>query len=271
MKKKSRFLQTPIEPFVVEAGLTADQVLARMERISFQGRNLATAHRDLAQDAAGRRHDLSRDGRRAVGGRPAAGRRAPDSAPLRRLSRLDRREPLPRSARNARPASLRRIAARRRRRAGGRPHRPRLRHLRERRGVLLERRVDRRLRVHARDAQLHDAGVPLPARRPPLEDHRARGDSDERVPRQRPDFLPGDCRLVDRHGPVAGAAEESRAPATSTSSATSSSRRTWSSAGRGPRRSSSAAARRRTSSTRRACRRSSTATRSADTATRCRS
>ena len=45
MKKKSRFLQTPIEPFAVEAGLTAAQVLARMERISFQGRNLATAHR----------------------------------------------------------------------------------------------------------------------------------------------------------------------------------------------------------------------------------
>src|SRR5581483_5169187 len=45
MKKKSRFLQTPIEPFVVEEGLSADAVLARMERISFQGRNLATAHR----------------------------------------------------------------------------------------------------------------------------------------------------------------------------------------------------------------------------------
>src|ERR1700704_448198 len=44
-KKKSPFLQTPIEPFVVEAGLTADQIVARMERISFQGRNLATAHR----------------------------------------------------------------------------------------------------------------------------------------------------------------------------------------------------------------------------------
>ena len=43
-KKPSRFLQTPIEPFVVEAGLTADAMLARMERISFQGRNLATAH-----------------------------------------------------------------------------------------------------------------------------------------------------------------------------------------------------------------------------------
>src|SRR5947207_8755448 len=45
MKKKSRFLQTPIEPFAVEPGLSADKVLARMERISFQGRNLATAHR----------------------------------------------------------------------------------------------------------------------------------------------------------------------------------------------------------------------------------
>jgi deoxyhypusine synthase len=45
MKKKSRFLQTPIEPFAVEEGLSADQILARMERISFQGRNLATAHR----------------------------------------------------------------------------------------------------------------------------------------------------------------------------------------------------------------------------------
>src|SRR3990172_5722559 len=44
-KKTSRFLQTPIEPFVVEAGLSADQILGRMERISFQGRNLATAHR----------------------------------------------------------------------------------------------------------------------------------------------------------------------------------------------------------------------------------
>jgi deoxyhypusine synthase len=43
MKKKSRFLQTPVEPFTVEGGLTADQVLSRMERISFQGRNLATA------------------------------------------------------------------------------------------------------------------------------------------------------------------------------------------------------------------------------------
>jgi deoxyhypusine synthase len=45
MKKKSRFLQTPIEPFAVEAGLTADEILSRMERISFQGRNLATARR----------------------------------------------------------------------------------------------------------------------------------------------------------------------------------------------------------------------------------
>src|ERR1700675_262913 len=45
VKKKSRFLHTPIEPFAVDAGLTADQLLSRMERISFQGRNLATARR----------------------------------------------------------------------------------------------------------------------------------------------------------------------------------------------------------------------------------
>jgi len=45
MKKKSRFLQTPIEPFAVESGLSADDILSRMERISFQGRNLATARR----------------------------------------------------------------------------------------------------------------------------------------------------------------------------------------------------------------------------------
>jgi deoxyhypusine synthase len=44
MTKRSRFLHTPIEPFTVDAGLTADQILARMERISFQGRNLATAY-----------------------------------------------------------------------------------------------------------------------------------------------------------------------------------------------------------------------------------
>jgi deoxyhypusine synthase len=45
MKKKSRFLQTPIEPFTVEPGLSVDAVVARMERISFQGRNLAVARR----------------------------------------------------------------------------------------------------------------------------------------------------------------------------------------------------------------------------------
>jgi deoxyhypusine synthase len=43
--RKSQFLRTPVEPFTVTAGLTADDALARMERISFQGRNLATARR----------------------------------------------------------------------------------------------------------------------------------------------------------------------------------------------------------------------------------
>jgi deoxyhypusine synthase len=45
MKTKSRFLRAPVEPFTVADGASADDVLARMERISFQGRNLATARR----------------------------------------------------------------------------------------------------------------------------------------------------------------------------------------------------------------------------------
>jgi deoxyhypusine synthase len=45
MKTKSRFLRAPVEPFVVLPDAAADGLLARMERISFQGRNLATARR----------------------------------------------------------------------------------------------------------------------------------------------------------------------------------------------------------------------------------
>ena len=45
MPNKSRFLRVPVEPFVVESGLTADDLLSRMERISFQGRSVATARR----------------------------------------------------------------------------------------------------------------------------------------------------------------------------------------------------------------------------------
>lgn len=54
-RRKSRFLRKPVEPLVVTAGESADDLLARMERISFQGRNLATARRIwekmLASDA----------------------------------------------------------------------------------------------------------------------------------------------------------------------------------------------------------------------------
>jgi deoxyhypusine synthase len=44
-RRRSRFLRKPVEPFTVTAGLSADEVLSRMERVSFQGRNLATARR----------------------------------------------------------------------------------------------------------------------------------------------------------------------------------------------------------------------------------
>ena len=45
MSKKSHFLKVPVEPFIVEPDLPAGEILRRMERISFQGRNLAAAHR----------------------------------------------------------------------------------------------------------------------------------------------------------------------------------------------------------------------------------
>ncbi len=54
-RRKSRFLRKTVDPFQVEPGLTADAVVDRMERISFQGRNLGTARRIwekmLASDA----------------------------------------------------------------------------------------------------------------------------------------------------------------------------------------------------------------------------
>ena len=42
---KTRFLDVPVVPFEAAAGAPAEDVLRRMERISFQGRNLAIAHR----------------------------------------------------------------------------------------------------------------------------------------------------------------------------------------------------------------------------------
>jgi deoxyhypusine synthase len=53
MKTKSRFLRAPIEPFVVQPDGAASDLLARMERISFQGRNLATARRIWEKMLAG--------------------------------------------------------------------------------------------------------------------------------------------------------------------------------------------------------------------------
>jgi deoxyhypusine synthase len=53
MKTKSRFLRAPVEPFTMVPGASADDVLARMERISFQGRSLATARRIWEKMLAG--------------------------------------------------------------------------------------------------------------------------------------------------------------------------------------------------------------------------
>src|SRR5436190_22282582 len=53
MKTKSRFLRVPVEPFTVQPDVAASDLLARMERISFQGRNLATARRIWEKMLAG--------------------------------------------------------------------------------------------------------------------------------------------------------------------------------------------------------------------------
>ena len=45
MSERSRFLRVPVEPFTVNPDATADELLAAMEKISFQGRTLATARR----------------------------------------------------------------------------------------------------------------------------------------------------------------------------------------------------------------------------------
>ena len=45
MANSSRFLHSPTKPFKAEPNLKADEILKQMERISFQGRNLAKAYR----------------------------------------------------------------------------------------------------------------------------------------------------------------------------------------------------------------------------------
>src|SRR4029453_14774441 len=45
MGHKSRLRRVPVEPFELAPNLRADDVLTRMEHVSFQGRSLATARR----------------------------------------------------------------------------------------------------------------------------------------------------------------------------------------------------------------------------------
>ena len=111
MKKRSRFLQVPIEPFTVEPELKADEH-AREDGAHLLPGALAR-HRAsrLAEDARRRRDDLHGHGRRAQRRRSADGRRLSHRAPLHRLPGLDRRQPLSRPARDARAAPLSRLRA----------------------------------------------------------------------------------------------------------------------------------------------------------------
>ena len=105
------FFTVPVEPFKVEEGLSVEEVLARMERISFQGRNLATAHRVWRRMLGRSRPHLSRRRRRPQRRRSAPGARLPRGRALCRLPRLDGRQSVSRPARNARAPPLRRQPA----------------------------------------------------------------------------------------------------------------------------------------------------------------
>ena len=146
MKTKSRFLRAPVEPFTVQADAAAGDLLARMEKISFQGRNLATARRIwekmLGADCTiflGMAGALSAGGLRMIVAHLIAHRYVDCLVSTGANLYHDLHETRGRHHYLGSPheddAKLQ-----------ARAHRPRLRHLRERRRVLRQRRVDRRLR-----------------------------------------------------------------------------------------------------------------------------
>ena len=264
MKKKSRFLQTPIEPFAVEAGLSATKSSRGWTHL-LPGPT-SPPHIGLAEDAPGRRDDLHGDGGSAVGGRLAPGGRPPDPSSLRRLSGVDWREPLPRSARDARAApctSDRRTRTMRRwpKSASIACTTP----TRAKKSSSPTTTGSRILRPRSRRGRsppefLHLLGGHL---------WKTTNRTDSTAACQRADFLPGHRRLFDRNG-LAGASEGARRRShrhhrrhrrigepRDPPAADGIGRPWW----RCPR----------TSSTRRAYRPSSTATRSAATATPCKS
>ncbi len=207
MKKKSRFLETPVEPFVVERDLTADEILSRMERISFQGRNLATAYRIwqkmLADDVTiflGMAGALSAGGLRLIVAHLITDRYVDCLVSTGANLYHDLHET--RGQRHYLGSPHRgRHGARRR------ADRSRLRHLRQRRGIRRQRHLDRGLHRHAAAAPVYHARVPVRARRVSLEDDGPRRHSHGGLPRERADLLSGHRRFVDRHGDLAGAPE----------------------------------------------------------------
>ena len=125
---KTRFLDVPVEPFEAVAGAPAEEILRRMERISFQGRNLAVAHRVwrkmLADDVLiflGTAGALSAGGLRLLIAQLITSRAVDCLVSTGANLYHDLHE-------NARAPALHRIAGHRRRRAAGRARRPRLRH-----------------------------------------------------------------------------------------------------------------------------------------------
>ncbi len=186
-------------------GLSADDVLARMEKISFQGRNLGAARRIwekmLASDATiflGTAGALSAGGMRLILAHLIEHRYIDCLVSTGANLYHDLHETRGRR-------HFIGIADARRRRACRGANRSRLRHAGERRRVLQERRVDCRLRAQARTPSVHHARIPLQARRAPVAGDRAPRHPDRGLSGERADLLSRHRGLVDRHGRVTGA------------------------------------------------------------------
>ena len=190
MKTKSRFLRAPVEPFVVQPDAAADDLLARMERISFQGRNLATARRIwekmLGDDCTiflGMAGALSAGGLRMIVAHLIAHRYIDCLVSTGANLYHDLHETRGRHHYLGSPheddAALQA------------EHIDRVYDTYAQRGrVLRQRRVDCRVRADARAAPLHLARVPLQARRVPLEGNRPGRHPDRRLPANVPIFCP---------------------------------------------------------------------------------
>ena len=226
MKKRSRFLQVPIEPFTVDPEVKADELLEKMERISFQGRSLGVAHRVwqkmLADDVTifmGMAGALSAGGLRMVVAYLIEHRYIDCLVSTGANLYHDLHETRGRTITSAPHVSMTRRSPTIASTASTTPTPAKRNSATTTCGLAIS-----SPRSNSGPIRRVSFSIVLAAHL--WKETQQNGILTAALSRGRADFLPGDCGFVDRHGPVARAPQEAAAPATSTSSATSSSRQT---------------------------------------------